>query len=103
MIVNTSVKSPYLGQADVREPIIAVMDDVTEVAHLRNHQVLHFIDRRIKPLPLNHTNLQAIVAIYGTDTEAWEGKPIEIYVDPTVTDSRGRVTGGVRVRIPTNI
>jgi hypothetical protein len=100
MMISTEGTSRYLGQREVPAPFVATMDVVTTVPELRNPDVLHFADKRIKPLPLNLVNRRAIVAIYGKDSAAWHGQPIEIYVDPTVTNSQGRITGGIRLRIP---
>ena len=53
-----------------------------------------------KPLVLNQTNVDALVAIFGTDdTDAWVGHKIVCFCDPTVK-YMGRVVGGVRIRAP---
>lgn len=101
MKISTKAVSSYLSQTDVPAPILAEIDDVTIVDALRNKDVLHFADQRVKPLPLNLTNKRFLVGAFGDETDAWHGKAVEIYIDPSVTDSKGQVTGGIRLRIPT--
>jgi hypothetical protein len=101
MKISTEGQSRFLAQEDVPAPFVATMDRVTEDRTLRNSDVLHFTDDQLKPFPLNLTNRRAIVAAYGNQSENWHGKPIELYVNPDVTDSKGIVTGGIRIRIPT--
>jgi hypothetical protein len=99
MKVSTKAVSPYLAQEDIADPIIVTMNNVTINTALRNQEVLHFSDE-VKPLPLNLTNKRAIVAAYGDETNAWRGQRIELYINPDVTNSKGEVTGGIRLRIP---
>jgi hypothetical protein len=50
-------------------------------------------------LPLNTTNIEELVDAFGTDeTDDWEGKAVELYVDPSIR-FQGRRVGGVRVRV----
>ena len=51
-----------------------------------------------KKLGLNKTNGIMLGALFGEDTEAWVGKEIVIWHDPTVRGPQGNVTGGLRVR-----
>lgn len=53
----------------------------------------------LKPLILNSTNWAAIERGYGKDASQWVGKRIKTYNDPNVSYA-GRLTGGVRVRVP---
>ena len=62
--------------------------------------MLHFTDPSIKPLGLNVTNKRILIAAYGDESDHWRGQPVEIYVDPNVTNSRGEIVGGIRLRIP---
>ncbi len=62
--------------------------------------MLHFADPNVKPLGLNVTNKRILVAAYGDESDNWRGQPVEIYVDPNVTNSRGEIVGGIRLRIP---
>jgi hypothetical protein len=49
-----------------------------------------------KKLALNKTNGKAIATMYGTDTDAWAGKPIALYT--TTVDFEGEAREAIRVR-----
>jgi hypothetical protein len=63
--------------------------------------VLYF-ENQDKGLVLNATNIDALVAIFGTDeSEAWIGHVVELFT--TGTTFQGRQTLGIRVRaVPTS-
>ncbi len=61
--------------------------------------VLHFREADIKAMVLNVTNADAISEGYGDETDAWVGKTIVIYHDPSIKFA-GKKVGGVRVRLP---
>ena len=50
-----------------------------------------------KELSLNATNRNILGAAFGKQANAWVGKEIGIYFDPTVTFG-GKATGGVKVK-----
>lgn len=102
MKIPTQANSRFLAQIDVRQPIILTMDHVSLDATLRNPYVLHFADKAVKPLVLNVTNRRVLVSAFGDDDVNWRGRQIEVYVNPDVTNSQGEITGGLRVRVPTN-
>ncbi|HUX00817.1 MAG TPA: hypothetical protein VMY35_07540 [Phycisphaerae bacterium] len=98
--------SSYLAQDDVREgPIRATIADVRietigQGERAAEKPVVHFQEKNFKTFPLNQTNWATIEAIYGEESDAWKGRPIELYLDPGVKFGLETV-GGVRVRIPT--
>lgn len=103
MKVSAKATSRYLSKGDIAAPFIAIMDFVrTETLQnpTENKDVLHFTDQAKKPLVLNVTNKRTIIAAYGDESDDWNGQPIEIFVDHSITNSRGEIVGGVRVRIP---
>lgn len=60
--------------------------------------VCHFMEKNIKPMILNKTNMKTIQKL--TDTpyvEEWAGHKIAIYIDPKVKFGR-EITGGIRIR-----
>jgi len=97
--------SSYLSQEDVKPaPIRATIEDVRiETVGKEDppaeKPVMHFREEGLKPFVLNQTNWQTIEEAYGEESDAWRGKPIELYHDPGVMFGREKV-GGVRVRIP---
>jgi hypothetical protein len=103
MNLNEMFPSNYLSKDDFPTPRVLVMTKVTKDDVWRKNgkqmtAVLHF--QGSKSMILNKTNALVIGRLYGPDTAAWIGKPIEIYHDPNVMLGRDRV-GGIRVRIPT--
>lgn len=101
MKVSTKGSSSFLQKEDVAEPVVATIDCVTLNETLRNPYVLHFApDDHLAPLPLNLVNRRVLVAAYGEEDENWFGKPVELYINPSVTNSQGAVVGGIRIRVP---
>ena len=51
-----------------------------------------------KPLVLNKTNINRLVAAFGSnDADDWEGKSIIAYCDPTI-EFGSEIVGGIRLR-----
>lgn len=101
---NHAFPGNYLAKDDVADPITAVVGTVNlepvKCEHGDEHKpVMRFRNDQLKPLILNLVNWQTIEDAYGDDSDAWIGKPIEVYCDPSVMFG-GRRVGGVRVRIP---
>ena len=103
MKISTKSNSRFLSQEDVPVPFVAIIQDV-RVEKLKSNRgeeekyVLYFVTG--KPMVCNVVNRKALVAVYGDQSDAWIGKPVEIYVNPDVYMGSER-TGGIRVRIPT--
>lgn len=103
MKVYTAVTSRFLSHPDVATPLILTIDRWTFDATIHNPNIVHFVGD-VKPLPLNKTNLRIIVAAYGDETDAWHGKPLEVYFDPSVNNPRTpNKPGGIKVRIPATV
>ena len=57
-----------------------------------------YLSDDLKPLILNSTNINRLIAACGTDdVDEWAGKKIIVYNDPSISYG-GSVTGGCRVR-----
>jgi hypothetical protein len=107
MKIDAKSNSKSLRKEDVPQPFVAVISEVrvqtfekTARSPREDKDMLHFADASIKPLGLNVTNKRVLVAAYGDESDNWRGQPVEIYVDPNVTNSRGEIVGGIRLRIP---
>ncbi len=107
MKIDARSNSKSLRKEDVLQPIIAIISDVrvqtfekTARSPREDKDMLHFTDPSIKPLGLNVTNKRILIAAYGDESDLWRGQPVEIYVDSNVTNSRGEIVGGIRLRIP---
>jgi hypothetical protein len=107
MKIDAKGNSRNLRKEDVPQPFIAIISEVrvqtfekTARSPREDKDMLHFADPTVKPLGLNVTNKRILVAAYGDESDNWRGQPVEIYVDPNVTNSRGEIVGGIRLRIP---
>jgi hypothetical protein len=57
-----------------------------------------YLSDDLKPLILNSTNINRLIAACGTDdVDLWAGKRVVVYNDPSISYG-GSVTGGCRVR-----
>ena len=96
--------SKYLKAADLKgRPLVAAIEEaLTETFETAGGEgrktVLHFRDRRVKPLPLNMTNWDAVADIAGDDTDGWPGHQVELY--PTTTEMKGKIVDCIRIRPP---
>ena len=104
MKIVAAGNSKNLRKEDVPHPFIAIISEVrvqtfekTARSPREDKDMLHFTDPSIKPLGLNVTNKRILVAAYGDESDNWRGQPVEIYVDPNVTNSRGEIVGGIRL------
>lgn len=96
--------SQYLGKDDVQQDILAHIKDVGKESIKSDgadeeKAVMTWQERDLKPMILNNTNWMALEDAYGEESDGWKGKPVEIYLDPSVMYGGKRV-GGVRLRVP---
>lgn len=106
MKASDAFPSKYLGKESVTQPIVAtirqvVMEAIKGENGNEDKAVIYFGGGNIKPLICNRGNWTIIASIYGDDSDGWHGRPIEIYVDPTVMFGK-KMVGGLRVRAPQN-
>ncbi len=101
MNVNDLFAKKYLAKEDVKQPTVTTVVSVTQVEmNDKGGKVMKpviFFAAFSKPMVLNKLNAQILASFLGSDTDAWTGKSVEVYVDPTVM-MEGRMVGGVRVR-----
>jgi hypothetical protein len=94
---------PYItGDSLVNKPITLTMRHVsTEAVVVPNtnktqEKELLYFEQTPKPLILNKTNAKAIAALYGGETDAWKGQPLELYTERV--KAFGQEHNAVRVR-----
>ncbi len=103
MTSNQAFPSRYLSKEDCDPPFIATMDRI-EMEELdgdegkKNKAVLYF-KGDVKPWVLPRVSWWEIEALYGKDSEGWNGRQIELFHDASVMFGPKRV-GGVRCRKP---
>ncbi len=102
--MNEMYPSKWLSKDDVPTPTRAVISRVTREEikgdngdELKN--TLYFQGDTLKPMILNRGNAETLCLLYGDDSVGWHGRPIEVYVDPSVMFGGKRV-GGLRLRAP---
>lgn len=92
----------YLTQEQVEA--MSSKDRILEIDHCaveyiarEERLVLYFVNVE-EPWPLNPTNVESLIEIFGTDeTDEWHGQRIEVYRDPSIMMGDRRV-GGIRAR-----
>jgi hypothetical protein len=102
---NEAFPSKYLKKEDVMTPITAVIaslyrEEFDNEEEGKKITTIMSFEGEIKPMIINTTNWTLLEAVYGEESDTWIGKSVELYCDPTVM-YKGKVTGGVRVRIST--
>ena len=103
MHTTTLFPSKFLkaGDLDAGPQTVAIreiaVEEIGQGQKRESKPVLYFQNRE-KGLVLNVTNTRAIEGAYGTETDEWEGKSIELF--STETDFQGKRVPCVRVRIP---
>lgn len=95
----TTILSEYLKAADLqgREIPVTISQVKFEKMDGKDRAVLFFIGKS-KGLMLNKTNINNIVALYGEETNDWNGKEIVLF--PAWVDYQGKSVEAVRVKGP---
>jgi hypothetical protein len=102
--LNLAYGSKYLGTIDlgdrkVRARIQKVRkEELTDKDGRKKLKFLIFFDALDKPLVLNATNKDRLVAALGRDPAKWKGASVGVSVDPDVSFG-GKRTGGVRLKV----
>jgi hypothetical protein len=102
---NDLFPSKYFKASDLNGKPIDLVIKSAGLETLKNMQggnesklVLGFINQS-KSLVINRTNYDAIADLYGDDTDAWNGKKIQLY--PDKANVGGKSVAAVRVRATT--
>src|SRR6516225_4070672 len=93
-------KSKYLKAEDLKAEKKFRIKEVTVevVGETKEKKLVVWFTNDERGLVLNKTNNRTIRGAFGDDTKAWEKMIIVIF--PTMVDMRGKLTPGLRVRIP---
>ena len=97
-LVSDMYPSKYLSAADVDEDGTTLTVTTLQCEEMRDgkEKWIVFFKEEKKGLVLNKTNTNTIKALYGEDTDDWEGKQITLYA--TWTDFDGKQVQAIRVR-----
>lgn len=100
MKISNAFPSKFLKAGNLQDRNVTVTMShvvIEDVGDGERKPVLYFQGKN-KGLVLNKTNSGTIAAVYGDDTEAWNGKLIVLY--PAMVDFRGDSVEAIRVRTP---
>jgi len=99
MHANELCPAPHLEAADLNGQDVKVTIrgvDFHQVGEEREEKGVVLFNEFPRAMVLNRTNLKRIVALHGSDTDAWIGKSVTLY--PSETDWGGRTVPCIRVR-----
>ncbi|QEF98800.1 hypothetical protein Mal15_28560 [Stieleria maiorica] len=99
MKMSEQFAGAYLKAADLPHPRVLTIQSVTQTTMPEgdNKPVMRFVGEQ-QQLVLNKTNAFTCVELFGDETTAWHGQPIELYA--TTTNFSGRMVPCIRVRAP---
>lgn len=97
MDISTVFGGDSLKAADLQggEPTVVISGVQAKDFDDGNKLVISFEGKK-KALVCNKTNANRIAFMYGTETNAWIGKPITLYEE--MVDFQGKLTPAIRVR-----
>lgn len=99
MKVDDLHPSIFLKASDIPQPVLASILKVSiEEVFDEQKPVLRFIGNNLKPMVLNKTNASTIAAIYGDETDAWQGKQIVLF--SSQVPFQGKMVDSIRLRAP---
>jgi len=100
MKISNAFPSEYLRAIDLNGRNVMVVIDRAEMAELSggDHKPVLYFKGKEKGLILNKTNANNIAAVYGDDTDDWEGK--ELILFSAMVDMQGKTVPAIRVRAP---
>lgn len=99
MNIESAFPSQYLKASDLQGKSVTVKIATVRVEKVGDDQrpILYFVGKD-KGVVLNKTNKNAVVGLYGTETDEWTGQPIELFV--ALVDYQGKQTEAIRIRAP---
>lgn len=99
MDMNSAFPSEYLRACDLQGKDFTLKMRSVSMAEMQDGErkpVVYF-EGADKGLILNKTNCNAIIDLYGSDSDKWIGQ--EVILFPTQTDFQGRQVECIRVRL----
>jgi hypothetical protein len=96
--MSDAFPSKWLSAADLRgktHELTIEKVEMEDVGDTREKPVVYFTGKG-KGLVLNITNANAIVDLFGDDTDGWKGRTIKLY--PTRVDFKGKMVDAIRVK-----
>lgn len=96
--INSCFPGSYLKASDLMNRTVKCVIDKVQVEDIggEDKPVLYFHGKD-KGLVLNKTNSGSIAALYGAETDSWEGKEVKLY--PTKVSFQGSMVDAIRIKI----
>ena len=98
--VSEMIQSKFLKKEDIEDDIIVTCKATTleDMPGDSGEQrwILHFKELP-KGLVLNTTSIRVLEKAFGGHSDNWNGKKVQLYVDPNVS-FKGQVVGGLRLK-----
>lgn len=93
------ISSKYLGKNDVEKPTMFTIAGYSQVEVEPGKVKIAVKFRETdKPMLLNKTNTKRLQAAFGNDPEVSVGKKVAVFTDENVTDMKGNIVGGLRLK-----
>jgi hypothetical protein len=99
MKISETFRSKYLKASDLQgKTVEAEIELVTEeeVGELREKKPVVYFRGKQRGIVLNLTNASVLQSSFGDETDRWIGKPVVVFVEPTLF--QGRRVDGLRLR-----
>ena len=103
--LSEAFPSKYLKAIDLADGPVVTTIKLAELERIKGFdgkevsKVVAYFARKLKPLPLNRTNFEAVMDICGSDdSDDFVGLKVEVYA--TKTSMNGKVMDCVRIRAP---
>jgi len=101
--VSQMIFSKYISQADVPAPRVVTiravsLENMSRRPDNPEQRWVMWFHEMPKCLKLNNTTLRFLEKMLGNNSDAWIGRRVQLYVDPSVTFG-GQMVGGVRMRV----
>jgi hypothetical protein len=94
------VQSKYLSKADVEKPTMFTIGGYSQVeVEPGKMKIAVKFREHDKPMLLNKTNTKRLQNAFGNDSAVSVGKKVAVYVDDDVTDMKGNIVGGLRLKV----
>lgn len=100
MHVGEMLESKYLKASDLRGQRVKVTIGSVEMMQMndgKSKPAMYFQGKK-KGMLLNKTNIKTIARFYGDDTDAWLGRPLELF--EAMVDFQGDTVPAIRVSVP---
>jgi arabinogalactan endo-1,4-beta-galactosidase len=99
MNINEVFPSKYLKASDLQGRQVTVKIDRAEQELLGDdRKMILYFQGKEKGLVCNKTNANNIAAMYGPDTDNWQGQEVTLF--EAMVDFQGKTVAAIRVRAP---